>query len=156
MRKRWSPAALVLIAAALLLLATRGTPAAQPDTGRRLVLVASSRSTVAPLTTAEIRKLFLGIPLAQGERIVVPLRNQTDPVIYEVFLQKTLFMSGPMYERTLLTRLLRTKGARPQTFENETDLLHALQADPNAVTYMWARQAEAAPDLRILVELWRE
>lgn len=156
MRCRWFSAAILLFAAALLFSPDRDALAAAPETGRRLVLVANSRSDVDTLTAAEIRKLFLGIPIERNQHSLVPLRNQTDPVLHEVFLQKVMFMSAPMYERTLLTRLLRTKGTRPHAYKTETELLQALQADANAVTYLWASQAESTPDLRIVVDLWRE
>jgi hypothetical protein len=156
MRRGWLPIAILLLAASFLLSPDRDVLAAAPDTGRRLVLVTNSRSDVVALSAAESRKLFLGIPIEQSGHLLLPLRNQTDPVLYEVFLQKAMFMSAPMYERTLLTRLLRTKGTRPQIYANETDLIQTLQTDPNAVTFMWAHQAESIPDLRIVVELWHE
>lgn len=156
MKRGWFPIVVLLFAATLSLTHDRIARAAQPDGSRRLVLVVGDQSRIVALPTAEIRKLFLGIPIEQDGRMLVPLRNQTDPVLQEVFLQKIMFMSGPMYERTLLTRLLRTKGTRPQVYESEVALLQALQASPNAVTYMWAHQAESIPDLRIVVELWRE
>lgn len=156
MRRSGFLVAILWFAAVLLFYHDHGVLAASPDTGRRLVLVANSRSDVDTLTAAEIRKLFLGIPIERNSHLLVPLRNQTDPVLHEVYLQKVMFMSAPMYERALLTRLLRTKGTRPQAYATEKDLLQALQADPNAVTYMWAHQAESIPDLRIVVELWHE
>ncbi|MBI5040749.1 MAG: hypothetical protein HZB57_06015 [Gammaproteobacteria bacterium] len=147
---------ILLLAASFLLSPDRGVLAAPPDTGRRLVLVTNRLSNVVALSATESRKLFLGIPIEQGSNLLLPLRNQTDPVLYEVFLQKAMFMSAPMYERTLLTRLLRTKGTRPQIYETEKDLLQTLLTDPNAVTFMWADRAESIPDLRIVVELWHE
>lgn len=157
MRRRWFTIAIPLFVVALLFSHPNDLLAADPgDNARRLVLVTGARSDIAALSTTETRKLFLGIPIEQGGRFLVPLRNQTDPVLQEVFLQKIMFMSGPMYERTLLTRLLRTKGTRPHTYESEETLLQALRADTNAVTYMWASRVEDLPDLRIIVELWRE
>jgi len=126
------------------------------DTGRRLVLVADARSSIETLTVADIRKLFIGVDIERNGKLLIPLRNQTNSVLHEVFLQKVMFMSGPMYERTLLTRLLRNKGTRPQVYETETALLQALHANPNAVTYMWATQAEQLSDLRIIIEIWHE
>lgn len=156
MRRSWLPIAILLLAASFLLSPDHGVLAAPPDTGRRLVLVTNGQSDVVALSAAESRKLFLGIPIEQSGHLLLPLRNQTDPVLYEVFLQKTMFMSAPMYERTLLTRLLRTKGTRPQIYTNEKDLLQTLLTDPNAVTFMWAYQAESIPALRIVIEIWRE
>lgn len=156
MRSRWFLVIMLSFATSILFTNNDAALAVPSDTGRKLVLVTSSQSDQITLSAAEGRKLFLGIPIELNGRLLVPLRNQTDPVLYEVFLQKTMFMSGPMYERTLLTRLLRTKGTRPQAYETENDLLKALQENPNTVTFMWSSQAKSIPDLRILVELWHE
>lgn len=154
MKRYWSWVAAML--AAVLFVATTYGAVTQPDDDRQLVVVASADSGITALSTAEIRKLFLGIVVEQQGRSLLALRNQTDPVLHEVFLQKVMFMSGPMYERTLLTRLLRTKATRPEAYDSEPALLQALHANPGAVTYMWASRAADLPDLRVVVELWRE
>lgn len=145
----------IFLAVIFLTIRPQGTNA-QPDTGRRLVLAASARSTVTELSPAEVRKLFLGIVIEQNGKPLAALRNQTDSVLHEVFLQKVMFMSGPMYERTLLTRLLRTKGARPEEYRDEQALRNALLDNPHAVTYMWSSQVDDSRDLRTVVELWHE
>ncbi|HEY9198419.1 MAG TPA: hypothetical protein VIR60_03560 [Gammaproteobacteria bacterium] len=154
MQLYWS--SFVAMLAAVLFVAAPYAAVAQSDDDRRLVLIASGDSGITALSAAEIRKLFLGVVVEQQGRSLVALRNQTDPVLHEVFLQKVMFMSGPMYERTLLTRLLRTKATRPEAYDSEPALLQALHTNPGAVTYMWADRAAELPDLRVVVELWRE
>ena len=149
-----------LVVAALAVAVIFGTgpsrATAQSENVRRLVLVAHADSSIHALSSAEIRKLFLGVVIEQHGRSLVALRNQTDPVQHEVFLQKIMFMSRPMYERTLLTRLLRTKATRPEAYDSEPALLQALHTNPDAVTYMWASRAASLPYLRVVTELWRE
>jgi hypothetical protein len=128
-------------------------PAAE---GRRLVLVASGPLGGAALSAEEVRKLYLGVPVTRDRKTFLALCNHTDKMAYEVFMQKVMYMSGPAFERALMTRLVRTtSGVRPPEYSSEHDLLRALAATPNAVTYMWSDQAEAA-GLKVVAELWQE
>ena len=128
-------------------------PAAE---GRKLVLVAGGQSAGAALSPEEVRKLYLGVAVTRDGKTFLPLCNHTDMVAYEVFMQKVMYMSGPAFERALMTRLVRTTSSiRPPEYAAEKELLQALAATPNAVTYMWADKAQAA-GLKVVVELWRE
>jgi hypothetical protein len=128
-------------------------PAAE---GRKLVLVASGQSDAAALSPEEVRKLYLGVVVAKDDKIFLPICNHTDTMAYEVFMQKVMYMSGPAYERAIITRMVRTTSSiRPPEYAAEQDLLRALAATPNAVTYMWADKAAAA-GLKVVAELWQE
>lgn len=127
-------------------------PAAE---GRRLVLVASHQSDAAALSPEEVRKLYLGVAVTKDGKTFLPLCNYTDTVVYEVFMQKVMYMSGPAYERAMMTRVVRTMSSRPPEYAAEKELFRALATNPNAVTYMWADKAEAA-GLKVVAELWRE
>lgn len=126
-------------------------PAAE---GRKLVLVAGGQSAAA-LSPEEVRKLYLGVAVTKDGKTFLPLCNHTDTMAYEVFMQKVMYMSGPAYERAMMTRVVRTMSSRPPEYSAEKELVQALAAAPNAVTYMWADKAEAA-GLKVVAELWRE
>lgn len=155
MRRR-SVLCAALLVAAVLGVGVAGEGLAQSTNGRRLVLVASRTTTLSGISAEQMRKLYLGMPVAVDGQTLIPLRNNTDPMLEEVFLQHVMFMSGPLYERALLLRLLRTKGTRPQVYETAPELIAALSSQPNAVTYMWAGEALARTDLKIVAELWHE
>lgn len=123
---------------------------------RRLVLVAGNTSPAVSLSQEEVRKLYLGVPVTKDGKTFLPLCNHTDKLAYEIFLQKVVFMSGPTYERALMSRLVRAASSfRPPEYATEQELLQAIASTPNTLTYMWADKAEAA-GLRIVMELWRE
>lgn len=122
--------------------------------GRRLVLVSRLDSNIAPLTAPEVRRLYLGVPLFVNGKPVQPLRNTSDPVIEEAFLQKVLFMSRESYERALLSKVLHSGGTRPTTYTSENPLLQTIENNPNAVTYIWF-DAISGKSLKILAELWQ-
>lgn len=128
----------------------------QPADTRKLVLVTAETSNVPALSPEQVRRLYLGAAVNGDSRTVVPLRNNSDSLLREVFLQKVVYLSEPMYERTLMTRLLAGKGARPQVYDNPNELIAALRATPNAVTYLWADTAAATQGIRIVAELWVE
>lgn len=125
---------------------------------RKLVLVAASSSELTRLSPADTRKLFLGVPVSAmpSRESLHPLRNASDPALEEAFLQKVIFMSHDAYERALLTRAIHGAGIRPALYDSETALVNALFTDKFAVTYMWADEAAAHSNLKIVTELWQE
>lgn len=139
------------IAYGLLALADHSALAAE----RSLVLVRSEQATGSPLTGREARRLFLGEVLIQNGQRVQALRNLTDPFLYEVFLQKIVFMSARNYERQLLSRVFRLGGQRPPVHEDPNQLIAALKNNPAAVTFMWEDEAKAIPGIRVSTQLWQ-
>lgn len=135
-----------------------GVGAAWANGMRKMVLVAARDSDLGRLSPGNTRKLFLGVSVAAvpSSEPMHPLRNASDPVLEEAFLQKVIFMSRDAYERALLTRAMRGGGSRPARFDSETALVNALLADRFAVTYMWADRAAAWPNIKIVAELWQE
>lgn len=157
-RKRFITVLFCLFAAACSL----GAGTAWAGGMRKLVLVVASGSDINRLSPADTRKLFLGVPinfketLSIGGETLHPLRNTSDPVLEEAFLQKVIFMSREAYERALLTRVMHGGGIRPALHDSEAALVNALLADKFAVTYMWADKAAARSNLKIVAELWQE
>lgn len=121
----------------------------------RLVLVAGANSTLPLLSSsAEVRKLFLGKPVIKAGLRIEGLRNTSDTLLQEVFLQKVIFMSERAYERQLLSNVFREGGQRPPDYKDLKTLVAALQKRPAALSYMWVETAQATPGLKVLGELW--
>ena len=135
-----------------LLLALSAAAATSPTPP--LVLVAVDDPPPTALTPADVRRLFLGIPQARDGRRLVPLHNTSDPLLYEVFLQKVVHMSARNYERGVLEQVFRAGGQRPVRYDNEAALVAALRHQPGAITYMWADDARRLPGIRVVQELW--
>ena len=142
----------LLLAFALFAGAPFARDARAADEGR-LVLVASVNSPIATLSPADVRRLYLGIPLTHGGREIVALRNAVDSTVKEMFLQHVLFMSAQAYERQISARLYRTGGNRIPEHHEMRSLLDVLAAEPLAVTYMQADAAARQPAVKILAEL---
>jgi hypothetical protein len=115
-----------------------------------LVFVTSSKSTTPALTIGEIRKLYLGVTLLANGQTIKPLRNNSDDYLKEVFMQKVMFMSTPNYERQILSRVFRIGGTRPPVYTNLDKLIEALEADPNTLSFMSRKDAQATPDIKII------
>ncbi len=145
--------AVVIVSFWLLLLGSAGDAVAAEE--RRLVLVVVADSTITPLDHTEIRKAFIGITVVKGKQRIEPLINVSDALLYQVFLQKNIFMSARHYERLLLARVFRSGGRHPARYSDHGSLVGALKARPGAITYMWATTAEATPGIKELQELWR-
>jgi len=128
-----------------------GVSQAAPE---RLVLVTGAHSTIPSLTSVEVRKLFLGKPIIKDGVRIEALRNASDTLLQEVFLQKVIFMSERAYERQLLSNVFREGGHRPSAYKDLKSLAAELQTRPAALSYMWAGTAQATPGIKIVSELW--
>ena len=120
-----------------------------------LVLVADVHSDLPALTMQEVRKLYLGVAVTHSGQTVEPLVNMTDESLYEVFLQKVIFMSAATYQRQLTRRFLHALGRRPTVYRDRARLFDALSRSSYAVTYvMWEDEAERNPEVRVVKVLW--
>ena len=124
------------------------------STPSRLLLVCGIESEIPPLSHIEVRKLFLGLPVEKNGQQLKPLRNSSDPLLTEVFLQKIIFMSKRKYEGQLVARVFRMGGVRPQVYKKLDELVDVLQQSPVSVTYMWSDQLEQTTNLKLIGVLW--
>jgi len=119
-----------------------------------LVLVASASSSIASLSTASVRRMYLGVPINQNGHAITPLLNIVDTTIQELFLQHVLFMSSNVYDRQIAGRRYRTGGNTVQEYANLSELVAALAANPWAVTYMTEESVLGMPNIKVLTKLW--
>jgi hypothetical protein len=116
---------------------------------QRIVIIAGADSHITALTAKEVRRAYLGASIVLNGIEIKPLRNQTNKLTEEVFLQKILYMSAEAYDRQLLARAFRG-GDRPKVYENLAELLDALQEDNAAITFMLYGTAVTTPGIRII------
>jgi hypothetical protein len=116
---------------------------------QRITIVASTGSGIKAISAKEVRRAYLGATIVLDGVEIKPLRNQTDKLAAEVFLQKVLFMSAEAYERQLLARAFRG-GSYPKAYESLNDLLAALQKDNSTITFMLYETAINTPGVRII------
>ena len=116
---------------------------------QRIVIIAGADSDIKVLTVKEVRRAYLGASIVLNGIEIKPLRNQTNKLAEEVFLQKVLYMSAEAYERQLLARAFRG-GHRPKAYENLFELLDALKDDNTAITFMLYGTAVTTPGIRII------
>ena len=119
----------------------------------RLVLVASAKSNVAGMMPAEVRRLYLGIPIIRDGKEIIPVLNTSDPMIQEVFLQRVLFMSAHAYVRQMTARVYRSGGNRIRNYNDFRNLVEALVEDPQSVTYMPYETASTLSGIKIIASL---
>jgi hypothetical protein len=141
-----------LVVAFALLVGVIGLTGSRPADAAesKLVLVASSKSQIAPISAAEARRLYLGVPLTQDGHEVIPLRNATDPGTQELFLQRVLYMSAQAYDRQMSGRVYRSGGNRIPEYTIQRELVERLLTEPWSVTYMSSDAASGQPDLKIV------
>ncbi len=121
---------------------------------RKLVLVAGAQSQLFEINNREVKLLFMGLPIIKQDERLEPLLNASNEVLYEVFLQKIIYMSAKNYERRLLTKMFRFGGRRPVKYFNLDELLKNLKLSPRAVSFMWEVEARKLVNVKIVRELW--
>lgn len=139
----------------LALLALFGAESLSAISRQSLVLATSADSSIPPLSVQEARKLFLGVPLEKDGERPVPLVNISDPLIFEVFLQKVAFMSASAYETQMISVVFRLGGKRPERYDDLQNLVTALQQHPGSVTYLWEDQVKANQNIKSVNVLWQ-
>jgi hypothetical protein len=150
MKRLWVPLGMLL-----LLLLNTGASHGLAAEERRLVLVTASTSKITPLSSAEVRKLFLGLAVTQNSLRLEPVRNASDSLLNEVFLQKIIFMSAQNYERQLMSQVFRLGGHRPIHYIDAEKLVTFLHDTPGALSYMWLSSAQQIPGIKVVQELWQ-
>lgn len=131
-----------------------GTSGLAASSNRHLVLVTDTATGITSLSTSEIHKLFLGLPVEKGGHSLEAAINHSDPFLYEIFLQKIVYMSSISYDRHLLSNVIQLGGQRPQIFNNTQSLISALKKQPGTVSLLWDSDVKSTSDLTIIGEVW--
>jgi len=137
----------------MLLAGTSGLAASGDN--RHLVLVTDAATGITSLSTSEIHKLFLGLPVEKGGQSLEAAINHSDPFLYEIFLQKIVYMSSISYDRHLLSNVIQLGGQRPQTYNNTQSLITALKERPGTISVLWDSDVNRTSGLTIIGEVWR-
>lgn len=138
----------------LVLLCALPSPYGRAAHHQQMVLVSLSQHPVSPLDSIQLRSLYLGMRVSQGDRVMVPLRNLSDPSLDALFVQSVMAMTARSYERRLVFGKFREARSIPSPVRDREQLIQALKARPEAVTYMWADEARRIPGLQIIQVLW--
>ena len=118
-----------------------------------LLVVASQSSPVNALSRKMVRRLFLGVSYQTTAGPLKPVRNLSDAMLQEVFLQKILFMSKNTYRRILANRLVRLREAGPAEYRETNKLIRALNTNPRLVSYIWHTQLPGDGQLKTLLKV---
>lgn len=121
---------------------------------RTMVLVTGVENDFAPLTNKELKRVYLGLPVTRNGEEVTPIRNHSDMLLHEVFLQHIIFMSSRNYERQLTSKTLRSGKKRISEHSSHQELINDMHMSKNGVTYLWEDDALKYPDVIILQRLW--
>ena len=128
---------------------------ARPTT-QTVVLVVRADSPVTELDSVTVRKLFLGLPVLVNGTPLHPLRNRSEPLLDEIFLQNIVAMSKSSYDRQVLIGVNRQLALRPPELTSAAEVVAAVSADPNAVSFMWQREVGHNPRIRVIRVLWSD
>jgi len=109
---------------------------------------------VEQLDSLEVRKLFLGLTVTYNGDRLRPVLDEADARVKEIFLQNIVSMSDTTYDRSLLRLALIQGQIKPIAYKDIALLLKAVEADPTAVSYVWAKDVAHDSRIKILRVLW--
>jgi hypothetical protein len=138
---------------ALLLGVAAFLPASADET---VVLIVSADSKVEQLDSLEVRKLFLGMTVTHNGDRLRPLVNEGDSRLKDVFLQNVVAMTNMTYDRRTLRLALQGGRSLPVVYSNTALLINAVETDPTAVSFAWAKDVQHDKRIRILRVLWHD
>jgi hypothetical protein len=124
--------------------------------GEQVVLIVSASSTVERLDSSAVRRLFLGLTVEQDGNRLRPVLNESDPQLKDIFLQNVVSMSESSYDRRVLQLSLTQGRKQPLVYRSYAQLASGVAADPEAVSYAWARDVAHDPRVRVLRVLWHD
>jgi hypothetical protein len=140
-----------LLTAVACLAAAAGLAAPGEDA---MVLVVARYSPVQDLDAIDLKRLFLGIPVAAAGSNLRGVLNYSDTRLRELFYEHVMGMTGSNYEQRSLELTLEQGRRVPSTYHDEAVLLAAVAHDGKLVTYTWRSRVLGNPQLRIVRELW--
>ena len=120
----------------------------------QLVLIVSRDSKVEQLDSLELRKLFLGLTVTYNGDRLRPVLDEADSRVKEIFLQNIVSMSDTTYDRSVLRLTLIQGQIKPIAYKDIALLIKAVETDPTAVSYAWAKDVAHDPRIKILRVLW--
>ena len=121
-----------------------------------LVLIVSASSSVEQLDSSLVRRLFLGLTVAQDGTRLRPVLNESDNQIKELFLQNIVSMTDSTYDRYVLRLSLLQGRTQPTVYKDNAALLEAVAADPTVVGYAWAKDVARDGRIRTLRIVWHD
>ena len=119
-----------------------------------VVLINASEKQVPEFSSKEIRLLFLGYPVSKNNTLYVPLINHSSQQVYDMFLQKVMYMTESRYRRRLVSRVFQDGGEQPEHFDKQSELLSNLKSRPNTVTFVDLKKASQLDGVKIVQRLW--
>ncbi len=127
-----------------------------PTFGKELVLVSSATANYEPLSSFEVRKIFLGYPIKRNNISLIAIRNKSDEESYQIFLQKVIHLSARNYERRLMSKTFRTGTALVSSIDTLPALTHKLLSNKANLSVMWLKDVERNHNLKVVQVVWEE
>ena len=127
-----------------------------PVFGKELVLVSSTEASYKPLSSFEVRKIFLGYTIKRNNTPLIAIRNKSNKQSYQIFLQKVIHMSARNYERRLMSKTFRTGIPSVSSIDTLPELTNKLLSNKFILSVMWLKDVEVNNNLKVVQVVWAE
>ena len=108
---------------------------------------------ISPLSSLEIRKLFLGLPVTRQNALMEPMVYEPNDHMGEIFLKAIVGMTARAYNRKMLQARLSAGGALVPVYEDIQTLIDGFERSSNTVSFVTYKEA-MEHDLRVVQVLW--
>ena len=119
-----------------------------------LVLVSSFNTNIEPLSSLDIRKVFLGLRVSQEAGELEAFLYIPNDQLQEIFLQSIVGMTSRSYERKVLQLRLSVGAQIVEEFEELQSLTEALNNKTNSLSFMTYADAREQ-GLHVIQTLWK-
>ncbi len=117
------------------------------------LMLVSSTDQVAPLSSLDLRKLFLGLPITQEGQQLQAVIYQPDSEMRDIFLKTVVGMTSRSFERKVLQARLSFGARIVPTYRSKTEVVEALQEKQLVVSFMPFSDAQFY-ELEVVQTLW--
>lgn len=121
---------------------------------RELVLVSANPNVNDPFTLFELRKLFMGHPVKKQKKLYAAIRNVSDDMAYQVFLQKIIHLSAKNYERKLKSKSFLPELDVVLLEPALSGIFFLLLEDSSRVSFVWRDQIPSSGTFNVIQTLW--
>lgn len=106
------------------------------------------------LSSLEIRKVFLGLPVTRNGNLIEGLVFQPDEEMREIFLRAMVGMTTRTYDKKVLQVRLSSGGSLVPIYTELSELLADFDRSPNAISFVTYEEAKEHK-LQVVQVLWR-
>ena len=120
----------------------------------RVVLIAASGSNIEAVSSRDIRRLYLGLKVADNESVRKPVLNLQSDELYDEFLKNIMRMTEGSYKRKLVKAIFRQGREKILEISSLKQLNDHLLKNKGDVSFVEITAIENMQNIEVVQILW--